>query len=110
MRKGLKNINGKRECFTGVFVRYGTKSSFRGPRKTTILLKDIKDQNGVILTDHLWFNLTKGFDEYDLKEGDIISFDARVKKYQKGYKGYREDVYEPIETDYKLSHPSKIKK
>ena len=32
------------------------------------------------------------------------------KIYEKGYKGYRDDVYKPIELDYKLSHPTKIEK
>ena len=62
-----------------------------------------------LVSEHLWFNLIKSFEKLDLRENDIVQFDARVKKYEKGYKGYRDDVYKPIETDYKLSHPTKIK-
>ena len=64
-----------------------------------------------VVTDHLWFNFTKGFSniESQLTEGVEVEFTARVKQYTKGYKGYRDDVYKPIEVDYKLSHPTKIK-
>jgi len=41
----------------------------------------------------------------------MIQFDARVKSYIKGYRGYRDDIYDkPLSIDYKLSHPTKIKK
>ena len=76
----------------------------------TVLLTDIKDMQGNTITDHLWFNLTKGFEKLNLQENEIIKFDARVKSYMKGHKGYRDDVYKPIEKDYKLSHPTRIAK
>ena len=107
MRKALKQLNGERRRFSGTFVRTGQKPGWKGSALTTILLKDIKDANGRIVSDHLWFNLTKEFD-LALKEGDVISFDARVKLYYKGYRGYREDVDKPVEMDFKLSHPTKV--
>lgn len=111
MRKELKKINEERRTFTGMFERFGIKNGFKGPEKT-ILLISIKDSENKIVAEHLWFNYTKGFQKLgELKEGDVIKFNARVKKYEKGYKGYRDDVlYSPIKTDYKLSHPSKITK
>lgn len=109
MRKKLSNIEGVRDTFTGVFERFGIKNGWNGIEKT-VLLKDIKNKNGDVVSDHLWFNLTKGFEKLQLKEGDVVQFDARVKEYYKGYKGYRDDIYKPIEKDYKLSHPTKIKK
>ena len=42
-----------------------------------------------IVTDHLWFDLTKGFESADLLPGDVVEFCARVSIYEKGYKGYR---------------------
>ena len=34
---------------------------------------------------------------------------ARVTTYEKGYKGYRDDVYDsPVKTDYKLERPTKV--
>jgi len=110
MRKRLKEINGKRAHFTGTFERYGEKNTYMGGIATTVLLKDIKDDEGNIISDHLWFNNTKEFSKYNLSQGDILDFFARVKSYLKGYRGYREDVYKPVEYDYKLSYPTKVAK
>lgn len=111
MRENLKKINNDRGTFTGVFVRMGSKQGFRGMLQT-VLLKDIRGEDGLLVTDHLWFNFTKGFQALrEIREGDVIQFDARVKSYEKGYKGSRDDVFDaPVEIDYKLSHPSKIQK
>jgi|688.fasta_scaffold1162972_1 hypothetical protein len=113
MRKEFKAIRNQRNRFTGIFNRYGTKSNWHGFPETTILLKNITDSAGKVMTDHLWFNLTKGFQDLgDLKEGDIISFDARVKGYHKGYQGrmgYETGQFYS-EYDYKLSFPTKIEK
>lgn len=111
MRKELKAI-GKQErhTFSGVFVREGLKSAYRGLPLPTVLLKDVKlKDSDKIITDHLWFNKTKGFEALNLKEGDIVQFDARIDSYTKGYQGYREDVCSYTEIDYKLSYPTKIK-
>ena len=108
MRTKLAEINKKRSTFTAKFIRYGTKSAYRGLQIQTLLFVEVKDEGGEIVTDHIWFIRTKGFDKYALAENDIVRFDARVKEYYKGYKGYREDVYNPIEKDYKLSHPTNI--
>lgn len=110
MRKDLKKIEEVRCTFMGVFAQVGTKISF-GHTKQTLLLTEVKDAHGKIVTDHLWFNFTKGFAALGLAPGDIVRFDARVKRYTKGYRGYQDDVYDsPIETDYKLSHPTRLEK
>lgn len=112
MRENLKKIDGLRKEFIGTFVRYGTKTNFKGYPEKTILLSNVHLSNYKdIFTEHIWFNLTKEFSKIDLKDGDIVSFQARVKEYYKGYKGYREEIQfeKPIERDYKLSHPTKIK-
>ena len=72
----------------------------------------VKDTNGKKVTDHIWFSMTKGFEKLgELTEGDPIQFDARVKEYIKGYNGYREETRweKPVEKDYKLNNPTKIK-
>ena len=108
MRKKLKEIgNDERHIFTGTFSRFGTKNGYKGIEHTVLLL-DVKTENGETVCDHLWFNLTKGFERLNLKEGQKVTFSARVSKYEKGYKGYRDDVFVPIETDYKLSFPTQI--
>jgi len=110
MRKELAKMEDIRAVFTGVFVRFGEKNGYKGP-VTTVLLKNVCDESGKIVTDHLWFNLTKGFAALDLKGGETVEFRARVKEYVKGYKGRVEERQwdAPLEADYKLSHPSKIR-
>ena len=111
MRNELMAIGSEeRHTFKGVFERFGMKRGWKGRTETTVLLTDIRDTEGDKITDHLWFNLTKGFCQAHLKQGDIIQFEARVDTYLKGYQGYRTDVYKPIELDAKLSRPTKIKK
>jgi len=108
MRKQLKILDEQRGLFRGTFKKYGLKSGYKGASTGTILLVSISDGNGKIISDHLWFNLTKGFEELGtLKEGDIIQFAARVKKYRKGYINRRAGIDESS-FDYKLSHPTKI--
>ncbi len=107
MRKELKSINKQRLNFSATVERFGFKSAFRGPDIKTILLKNVKT-NGKVLTDHLWLTCGKWSEKLNI--GDIISFDARVSTYTKGYKGYRDDIYDkPVETDYRLERPTKIR-
>ena len=57
-----------------------------------------------ILSDHSWFNFTKGFKDLGhLNENDKISFTARVKRYEKGSKG--QETF-----DYKFSIPLNVKR
>lgn len=111
MRKELAKLKEERKRFKGEFVRTGVKSGYMGRTEETILLKNVTlNDSSIILTDHLWFNKTKSFAVLELNEGDLVEFDGRCKKYTKGYKGYREDVFNPIREDYKISHPTKVLK
>jgi hypothetical protein len=111
MRETLAARDGQRAAFTGTFERLGRKSGWKGRTETTVLLKDIRDAAGSPVCDHLWFNLTKEFAALGLSPGDRVQFQARVRPYVKGYKGWREDDdLSPLERDYKLSHPTKIVK
>lgn len=110
MRKELRNIGPKeRHTFTAEFVRYGIKNGWTGD-VPTVLFKNIKLGEKTVC-DHLWFTCGKQFDALDLECGDIVEFAARVDSYLKGYMGYRDDVYDkPVERDWKLSFPTKIRK
>jgi hypothetical protein len=108
MREKLKPMENARSRFTGVFERYGRKKAYKGPPIVTLLFVNVKDQLGQSVTNHIWFTQTKGFAQYNFEKGDVVSFDARVKEYWKGYKGYRDDVDNSIEKDYKLSNPTNI--
>src|SRR3990167_8303093 len=109
MRKQLEQHNEERRKFSGTFIRMGKKPGWNGDEDKTILLQNIQDEQGKTIADHLWFNYTKGFSQIGLQSGVQVEFHARVKKYLKGYQGWRDDVYKPVEVDYRLSHPTKIR-
>lgn len=109
MRARLKKELGNRKKFRGLFVRIGRKTGFNGYSKETILLANIVDpESGALVTDHLWLNFTKSFEDARIKEGMTIEFEARITEYTKGYvnKGYKIDQRKK---DYKLSHPTKFR-
>ncbi len=110
MRKALAVENGKRKKFKATVVRLGKKVNYKGYTEETILLKNVVDlESDCIVADHVWFSFTKGFEKVLLKEGSTLEFEARVKEYTKGY--VRKDLnIDNRTTDYKLSHPTKIRK
>ena len=109
MRKELRKLNNKRFTVTATFDRFGFKNGYKGPLKTILLVNVKKDEK--LITDHLWFTCGKTFDQLELKPGDIISFDARVTEYEKGYKGHRAMKLGEYwsEIDYRLERPTKAK-
>ena len=78
----------KRYNFTAEYARCGYKVTYRrgldrDKLAPTIMFKNVKINNNLV-TDHLWFNYTKGFAELGkLIVGDVISFNARVASYKK---------------------------
>jgi hypothetical protein len=108
MRKALAKNVGERKKFTGTFVKYGKKKNYHGYSEETILIKDIIDlEQGRLVAHHLWFANTKNFQQLPLAAGAQIEFEARIKKYEKGYRNVRYQM-DNRTTDYKLSHPTKI--
>lgn len=110
MRQKLREIGSKtRHRYRGTFKRYGFKVAF-GHAKITMVLTDIyliddDGKNLSFVTDHLWFNLTKGFMELGiLKEGEVISFNGRVSTYQKKETSSGHGKM----TEFKLERPTKI--
>lgn len=109
MRMQLSTEQGKRKKFKAIFERLGKKTNYKGYSEETILLKKVIDlEINQVVTDHIWFSFSKGFEKLNPQSGMIIEFEARIKEYRKGYvnKAYRIDQ---SKTDYKLSHPTKIK-
>jgi hypothetical protein len=110
MRKALAAENGIRKRLTAIFSRIGKKVNYKGYSEETILLKNIMDtETNKLVADHVWFSLSKGFEKISLVEGMILEFEARVKEYKKGYVSKNLKINNRA-TDYKLSHPTKIKK
>jgi hypothetical protein len=111
VREELAKRDGLRGRFFATFVRFGTKTAYRGAPIKTCLLRDVKDEAGTIVTDHLWMVCGIQLERLEMKPGDIIYFMARVSVYTKGYRGRREDDdLPPLEQDYRLSFPTNMQK
>lgn len=113
IRTQLKVIgNTERHRFTGTFSRYGFKvAPYQSHAKPTLVLEDLRDETGKLVTDHLWLNLGLQFRRLgDLQTGDVIAFNGRVTSYVKGYQGSDPDKKKaaPRQTDYKVERPSKV--
>lgn len=111
MREELKSREGKRGKFSGTVARFGQKAAYKGAPIVTVLLRDVRDEQGTQVTDHLWFTVRKQLRELGLAPGDKVEFMARVMPYLKGYRGRREDDDLPAPgIDYGLRNPTQIKK
>jgi hypothetical protein len=109
MRVRLGKDEGIRKKFTATFSRLGKKKNFKGYSEDTILLMNVTDaDNSIVVADHIWFSYTRSFEKVILKEGVLIEFEARVKSYSKGYVNKTVAINQR-KTDFKLSHPTKIK-
>ena len=108
IRKKLGEEEGERKKFRAVFSRFGKKVNYQGYSETTVLLTNVVDvDKKEVVTDHAWFSFTKGFENIKLEPGMIVSFEARVKAYSKGYVNKRYGINKQ-KMDYRLSHPTKI--
>jgi hypothetical protein len=111
MRKLLKQQEGRRGEFRGTVAQFGTKRAFRGSDLPTMMLSDVKDETGQIVTDHLWMTVGKQLSRLNVQVGEEVVFVARVTRYEKGYKGTRQDVIAaPPSTDYRLSYLTKVRR
>jgi hypothetical protein len=108
MRKLLASAEGTRKRFRATFIRFGRKTNFHGYSDQTLLLKKVLEvETNTILTDHIWFSYTKGFEKVNLQPGTVVEFEARIKVYTKGYLN-RTRRMDNRKTDYRLSHPTRI--
>jgi hypothetical protein len=110
MREALAERAGARGRYTAQFKCWGKGRAYKGPAPVTLLLVDVRDAQGELVTDHLWFTLTVEFCRARLRSGDRIAFDGRSAPYEKGYRGRRDDGDDKPapETDYRLSHPTRV--
>lgn len=108
MRKALSDKEGERRKFSAIFSRFGSKVNYHGYAEETILLTHVVDlENQQVVADHIWFNYTKSFREAALTPGKKVKFEARIKKYVKGYVNTRYKI-DQRHKDFKLSHPTKV--
>ncbi len=109
MRDELARREGMRTLYRATVARFGSKPSDVGPAVPTILLRDVTDCRGAVVTDHVWYTLGEPFTRLCLEEGDVVEFEARVIPYQKGYHG-RDDHDSVRLWDYRLSYPARVRK
>jgi hypothetical protein len=110
MRTELEKSKDQRKRFRATYSKLGKKTGYNGYSEETILLTAVTDiETGVVVTDHVWFSFTKGFQEVRLVVDDCVEFEARVKEYTKGYVNKRAGINQG-KRDFKLSHPTKIKR
>ena len=101
MRRNLQTYDGRRLRFNGKVATFSKKSGYNGSPQT-ILIKNIKlHKNQEDVADHVWLETGKW--SRSLRPGDQIIFDAKVRLYQKNYRGKRNSTY-----DYKLVYLSLI--
>ncbi len=100
MRTDLQSLEGKRATFIATFSRRDVFKTNRGFRAKAVL-KDVKDVQFKPLTDHVSITDQASLQLMAfLKEGDLIVFNAGVRKYHKGYHG--DDI------DIRLKHPDSV--
>ena len=108
MRKVLGADAGIRKKFRATVSRFGKKTNYKGYSDETILLLNVTDMETFkVVTDHVWFAYTKGFEKLKLFPGVVIEFEARIKSYRKGYVNRKYKIDES-RVDFKLSHPTRI--
>lgn len=110
MRYKLEKYLGTRITIVASVKRYGARVDYVGNQIKTILLGGVKTLDGDDLTDHIWFTCGKSFENLRLQIGDTIQFQAKPKRYMKGYVGRRDVDDRPIQQDIKLCNPTKIVK
>ena len=113
MRDELAARHQLRGEFSATFERFGSRKVGLGYCKRTVLLLEVRDNKGSRVADHLWMDLGRQLAGLQLARGDRVRFTARVTSYWKGcraHSAYLEEYAAPPEKDFRLSHPSNMRK
>lgn len=112
MRIGLQALEGKRATFIATFCRKDCFPTTQGWMKK-VLLKHIQDGQHKSITDHVSITDRSSLELMGfLKDGDLIAFSARIRKYLRGYKGEDIDLRlnRPLSVDYMLCDVQDVRK
>ena len=105
-------MEGKRATFIATFCRRDTFPTTQGWMKK-VLLKHVQDIQNKLVTDHVSVTDRSSLELMGLlKDGDLIAFSARVRKYLRGYKGEDIDLRmkHPLAIDYMLCDVQNVRK
>lgn len=95
MTERLQSICGQRHTFIGVFEKSDMLSTCWHQPQPTLLFRNVTNRQGTISAALVWVSSTKQFDALGLKQGEVVCFDATVRKYM---------------GIYRLNNPTKIAK
>lgn len=109
MRLALKNRVGIRERYTATVQKFGTRPGSNGQSQLTICFEKVTDDLGESVAEHIWMVYSDPFRALQLQPGDVVSFEARVQKYRKGYAGWRDGELRSFGVDYQLINPSAVR-
>lgn len=110
MKKKLQHYSRRKLRFVATIDKLGWRNTpSRSKRIRTIMLKDVTvEKTGEDVADHAWVDCGKW--SLELKPRDKFSFEAKVQRYEKGYKGVvHNDDDIPIQDDYRFVNPTKVK-
>jgi hypothetical protein len=84
MRRELSEFKGLKVVLLGTFLRYGKKKG-EGDIcvKNTVLLEDLKLEDGTYVCDHLWFVAKKSFMFVEMKMGAVVRVSGVVSSYER---------------------------
>lgn len=87
MRIKLAPMAGQLHLFFATFRRYGSRWGWHGNAGSTVLLENVLSAEGSLLTNHIWFEDSRPFEDVQPAPGDQVVFYAEVHPYIKGYRG-----------------------
>jgi len=91
----LKQLEGQKIKLRAIVKGFGSIVVWQDKEKRIILLKNIIDSKGNLISFEMTITLTKKLESLNLKKGDFITFHAFVK-------------HDPDSNGYKLVNPSQI--
>lgn len=106
MRHQLQPLCGTRQTFSARFTGYGNRyvGGTRGiPFARTVLLHDVRDEQGEVAAGHAWVNDAEPFRRIRCAQHDRVEFSAEVEAYEKGFTGHSLPMLNRKRTDYRLA-------
>ena len=109
MREELSRRVGRREQFRATFGRFGLHRSPWG-KQVTVLLLNVKDADGRLVADHMWFKRGRQMQKMKLRSGDQLRFTATIAPYTKRRNRDDECDHESrYVVDYRLIFPNNMR-
>ena len=110
MKKGKRPQKSETHIFTAKFDHYKEKKNKRNKIEKTVHLKNIRDENGKLVTAKQGFPMVDEFTNLgELQKDDELKFTAEMTQFNTGYSGPQKFGGQQQQT-FKLSNPHDIEK